>query len=652
MKRLVQIAFSKVAYRYLLLFTLISALGFTIATQLKMFSLGIITRKGPDAFELFGTGHRPTTISHDQLTARWQELDKAGKGTIDRDDVALYMETHHKEGIIDRGIATISRYFPLDTNIWALVSVILSIAFFEAITLFAYRFGTKIFAIRIGKDIRQQYFEHIQSLPMSFYQSHNIGALSSRAVNDAYIIADGINSMLINYFQTPFALVSTLGLCFAISWRLSCVVFIGLPMLIGPIVFIARRIRRLSRQLQKKQEAFASVLVEFLSGVQTIKLFAMEDFSLKKYKENNDAMAALEIRNARYDISSRPVLHMIAMVFLATTLLFGLWGLRLPLHEVLFFCGLLSAVYEPIKKFAEENGRIQRGVAACDRLYEVLDLHPSIQDEKNARGEISFSHAVTFENVTFGYGQDQIVLSSVSFEVKRGEMVAIVGPTGGGKSTIVSLFTRLFEPQDGVISIDGVPIQQISQKSLREFFAVVPQKPFLFHDTVRENICFGRAFSDEAVRYAARQAHAEEFICALPHGYDTFLAEAGKTLSGGQQQRLAIARALIKQSPILVLDEATSALDPASELQIKLALKELKGTFTQIVIAHRLSTIENADRIIVIEGGKKVGDGTKEELLQTCPTFRRLWMPHLSSSHDEGVLSSGCNETTVQDTTL
>ncbi len=631
MKRLIKIAFSKVLYRYLLFFTLFAALGFTVATQLKMFSLGIITRKGPDFFELFGTGKNPTSVTHEELINRWKELDESGKGAIDKEDVSQFMETHHQEGIVDRGITTISKYFPLDKNVWSLVVVILAIACFEAITLFAYRFGTKFFAISIGKDIRQQYFEHIQSLPMSFYQAHNIGALSSRAVNDAYMIADGINSSLVNYLQTPFALASTLGLCFAISWRLSCVVFIGLPLLIGPIIFIAKRIRRLSRQLQKKQEAFASVLVEFLTGVQTIKLFAMEDFSLKKYKENNNAMAELEIRNARYDISSRPVLHTIAMLFLVTTLLFGLWGLCLPLHEVLFFCGLLSAVYEPVKKFADENGRIQRGAAACDRLYEVLDLNPSIQGEKNTNDKISFSNNVAFENVTFSYGNDQTVLSSVSFQVKKGEMVAIVGPTGGGKSTIVSLFTRLFEPQDGVITIDGVPIQQINQKTLREFFAVVPQKPFLFHDTVRENIRFGREFSDDAVRFAAAQAHAEEFICALPLGYETFLAEAGKTLSGGQQQRLAIARALIKQSPILILDEATSALDPASELQIKLVLKELKGAFTQIIIAHRLSTIEDADRIIVIDGGKKVGDGTKEELLERCPTFKRLWMPHLSA---------------------
>ena len=627
MKRLLSIAFSKGAYRCLFLFTLISALGFTVATQMEMFSLGIITRKGPDFFELFGKGSHPSTVSYTEVQSRWDELDKGGTGVVSREEVTQYMDTHKNGGVIDRGIDMINRFLPINTSVWALVIVILTVSLFKAITLFLYRFGTKLFAINIGKDLRQEYFEHIQSLPMSFYQAHNIGALSSRAVNDGYIIADGINSTLVNYFQTPFAVISTFSLCFVISWQLSSLVFLGFPLLVGPIIFIARRIRRLSRQLQKKQEAFASVLVEFLSGIQTIKLFAMEHFSLKKYRENNEAMAALEIRSARYDISARPVLHTIGMFFLVTVLLFGLWGLCLPLHEVLLFCGLLSAVYEPIKKFAEENGRIQRGAAACDRLYEVLDLHPSIHDEKDAKEDISFSQTLSFDNVSFSYGEQPSVLSSVSFTVRRGEMVAIVGPTGGGKSTIVSLLARLFEPQQGTIAIDGVPIQQFTQRALRDFFAIVPQRPFLFHDTVRENICFGRAFNEEAVQYAAKQAHAEEFICALPSGYETFLDEAGKSLSGGQQQRLAIARALIKQAPILVLDEATSSLDPVSELHIKMALRELKGNFTQIIIAHRLSTIEDADRIIVIDEGKKVGDGTRDQLLESCPTFKRLWKP-------------------------
>lgn len=629
MKRLLQIAFSRTLYRWVLFFTIIFALGLTVASYLELFALGVATNKGPDFFELFSPQgkSKQSTVTYEQLISTWNEIDESKKGSVSQNDIVTYVEKTKKGGFINRGTSIIEKWIPIHQNIWMLVLFIVIVSFIKAITLFFYRFGTKLFSIYICRDLRQKYFEHIQSLPMSFYHEHNIGALSSRTVNDAYVISDGIHSVLANYIQTPFAVISTFLLCFAISWQLSCIVFFGMPCLVYPIIFLARRIKKLSKQIQKKQEAFSSVLVEFLSGIQTIKLFAMEEFSLRKYKEHNDAMAQLEIRNARYDVSSRPILHTIGMFFLITALLFGLWGLKLQLPEVLLFCGLLVVVYEPIKKFAEENGRIQRGIAACERLYDVLNLHPSIQDEKNAKTAVSFEKELAFSHVSFGYGKEQSVLVDVSFTVKKGEMIAIVGPTGGGKSTIVSLFTRLFEPQVGLITIDGVPIQQYTQRALRDFFAVVPQKPFLFHDTVRENICYGRQFSDESVKRAAKQAHADDFVLALPNGYDEFLAEGGKSLSGGQQQRLAIARALIKQSPVLVLDEATSALDPSSELQIKLALKELKGSVTQIIIAHRMSTIEDADRIIVIDEGRKVGDGTKLELLASCPIFQKIWKP-------------------------
>jgi ABC-type multidrug transport system fused ATPase/permease subunit len=624
MKRLWSIAFSKALYRWVLFGSLIFSLAFTIFTQLEMFTLGVVTRSGPSFFELFGSP-KSSSISYQEVQETWKEIDRTDKGSIDKQDIAAYMHAKKKEGVIDRGISLVKNWIPIDKSIYALACAIAIVSLCKAATLFAYRFGTKLFTILIGRDLRERYFVHMQRLPMSFYQEHNIGALSSRVVNDAYIIADGINSSLINYVQTPFAFVSTLILCFTVSWKLSCVIFLGLPVLIGPIIFLARRIKRLAKQFQKQQEAFSSVLIEFLRGIQTIKLYAMEAFSLKKYKEYNDAMVRLEIRTARYDISSRPLLHAIGMLFLIVALLVGLWGLQLPLSEVFFFCGLLAAAYEPIKRFAEENGRIQRGVAACERLYSVLDIQPAIEDEKDAESQISFENSIFFQDVSFGYDPKSPVLSHVSFMVKKGEAVAIVGPTGGGKSTIISLLSRLFDPQEGVIAIDGKPLKRFTQQAIREFFAVVPQRPFLFHDTVRENIRYGKPFSEEEVFQAAKKAHADEFIQSLPYTYDTLLAEGGKSLSGGQQQRLAIARALIKKSPILILDEATSALDAASELYIKTALQELKGSITQIIVAHRLSTIEYVDRIIVIEHGKKVGEGTKEQLLQNCPAFQKIW---------------------------
>ncbi len=629
MRRLFRTAFSKSHYIVTFVFTVIFSLLFTFSSQLEMFSLGVITKRGPDFFTLFGpikNGKLTSSkaVSEDFLKERFELLSQNSPGKVTVEDVDDFLLQHGANGLIDETLRIVNKKIPIEENVGLLILVLVLVALFKAITLFFYRFGTQSLAISISKDLRQSFFDHIQKLPMSFYQKHNIGALSSRVVNDAQQIADGINSMLVNYLQTPFALITTFSLCMLISWKLSCIVIFGFPLLVAPIIFLARRIKRIAKQIQKKQEAFASVLVEFLSGVQTIKIFAMESFSCAKYKQQNDEMARLERKSARYDHSSRPVLHTIGILCLVAALLIGLYGLKLPLHEVLFFCGLLSTVYEPIKKFAEENARIQRGIAASDRMYEVMDVQPEIVDQKCAKEMSGFSHEISFQNVSFQYDRQEI-LSDVSFTVKKGQKVAICGPTGAGKSTIVNLLVRLYDPTSGKILIDNVDIKETSQQSLRDAIAFVPQKPFLFYDTVIENVRFGRSFSFEEVHRACTLAHADEFIQKLPEKYTTVLAEAGKSLSGGQQQRLAIARALVKNSQVLVLDEATSSLDAESEQKIKDALSSLRGSITQIIIAHRLSTIEDADKIIFIEHGKKIAEGTKTELIAICPQFKNMW---------------------------
>lgn len=387
---------------------------------------------------------------------------------------------------------------------------------------------------------------------------------------------------------------------------------------------LAHHVKRISKQIQKNQETFASVLIDFLAGIQTVKIFAMEEFSLKKYRDQNAKMAALEQKSARYDLSSRPIVHTIGMSFLATSLLYGLYVLQMNVSEVLVFCGFLYVFYEPIKKFAEENTHIQKGIVAAERMQEVFSLKPLIQDRPDALPLETLNEAIEFHDVWFRY-DDQWILKGLNFKIRKGETVALVGPTGAGKSTIVQLLPRLYDIQQGEIRIDGRPLGLYTQKSLREKMAFVPQKPFLFLDTIAENIAFGRPFSAADVQEAARQAKADEFICHLPQGYETELLESGKNLSGGQQQRLAIARALIKKAPILILDEATSALDAISENHIKQALKQLKGQMTQIIIAHRLSTIEDADRIIYLDKGEKLAEGSKDELLKSCPPFREMW---------------------------
>lgn len=637
MRRLLLIALKNRTYRFLIIITILLMCLLTLASDLEIFALGVITRKGPDAFELFSQ-KKEGVIQKADMEKRFAEIDTANKGYITKEETIEYLSQAKSPDIIERLIRVVNRIIPITGNLRNLAFILFSIALFKAVMLFMHRFMTRIVVIRISRDLRQKYFEHIQTLQMNFFQKYDIGSLSSRVVGDSILIADSINACMMNYMQTPITVVTSLTLCFLTSWQLSLIIFFGFPLVIVPIVILSKHVKRIARQIQKNQEKFASVLIDFLAGIQTVKIFAMEEFSLKKYRDFNRRMAKLERKSAGYDLSARPVVHTIGMFFLATALVYGLYGLQLNVSVVLFYCGILYVFYEPIKKFAEENNRIQQGVAAADRMFEVLDIKPQIEDQPGALDLKTFSGRIEFDNVSFRY-EEKWVLKDLSFTVEKGQTVAIVGPTGSGKSTIVQLIPRLYEAELGTISIDGLPLSAYTQKSLREKIAFVPQKPFLFLDTIAENISFGRPFTEEQIATAAKKAYADEFIKELPLGYQTQLSETGKNLSGGQQQRLAIARALIKGSPILIMDEATSSLDTISEDYIKRAIKSLHGEVTQIIIAHRLTTIEHADKIIYLDHGRKIAEGTKQELLEKCREFRLMWeMLHASSRMESSVI--------------
>lgn len=626
MRLLLQAAFRNTRHLTLAFLTFVALLFLTIATHCEMFSLGLITNTGTDFFSLFSPAGKKVKdkISLDDVTRQWILIDQNGDGVITKQEAAGYIVHKRGSNPLNWVMHKVASHFDIEENFSMLVGILAVVALFKAATLFFARFATQLLSIRITRDLRQQYFEHIQSLPLSFYQGHNLGSLSSRAVGDAGQIASSLNSCLTNYMQTPVSILLSLGACFYLSWKLSMIIFLGLPLIVIPVVFLTRQVKRISRQLQRNQETFTSVLLDFLAGIQTVKIFAMEAFSLRKYKEQNDRMAQLETKSAKYSLLTRPVLHFIATGCFAIVVLFGLYAIHMTVGQLLMFCGLLHTFYEPVKKFAEENANIQKGVVAAERMFEVLHLKPLIQDKDGAIDLQSFKNIIEFDHVWFKF-RDEWVIKDVSFTVKRGEVVALVGATGAGKSTLVQLLPRLYEVQSGEIRIDGIPINAITQRSLRDQIAFVPQKPFLFFDSVAENIAFGRNFSREDIEEAAKQAYAHEFIEEMPLQYNTILAEMGKTLSGGQQQRLAIARALVKKAPILIMDEATSSLDAISETKIKRAIRDLQGKVTQILIAHRLSTIEHADRIIFIERGRKIADGTLQELLETCLPFRLLW---------------------------
>ena len=621
MKLLLQAALRNSRHLTLAILTLVSLLFSTVANQCEMFSLGLMANTGADFFTLFSPDKKiKDKIKIDEVLKRWKEIDQNDDGVVSKKDVAHYLAGKKDSNPLSWIMHKISAYLDIEQNFSLLILILVAVACFKAVTLFIARYLTQLLSIRVTRDLRQQYFEHIQSLPLSFYQEQNLGSLSSRAVGDAGQISASLNSCLTNYFQTPFTILSTLLGCFYLSWKLSMIIFLGLPLIVMPVIFLTKRVKQITRQLQKNQETFSSVLLDFLAGIQTEKIFAMEAFSLRKYKEQNDRMAMLESKSAKYGLLTRPLLHLIATACLAIVILFGLHALHMTVGQLLMFCGLLHLFYEPVKKFAEENANVQKGVVAAERMFEVLNIKPQIQDREGAIDFQEFKNKIEFDHVWFKY-QGDWVIKDLSFTVKKGEIVALVGATGAGKSTIVQLLPRLYDIQKGEIRIDGISLDTFTQKSLREQIAFVPQKPFLFFDTVAENIAFGRAFSRADLMEAAEKAYAHEFIVDLPKQYDTLLAEMGKTLSGGQQQRLAIARALVKKAPILVMDEATSSLDAISENRIQLAIQRLQGQVTQILIAHRLSTIEHADKIVFLEKGRKLAEGTIDELLQICPPF-------------------------------
>ncbi|MDN3505365.1 MAG: ABC transporter ATP-binding protein [Rhabdochlamydiaceae bacterium] len=616
-----------------LIFMLISLVILTLASQAEMLSLGVMTSSGADFFTLFQEKKEDGStdkLSRHQVEVKWDDISK-GKADITREDAAKYLSKNDTNPL-GRLLQKIKSKVKIERGrIHILVLVIIAVALFKASFLFISRYTTQVLSIKISQRLRQDYFEHIQSLPMSFYQEYNIGSLSSRVAGDATQIARSLNACVTNYVVTPFTAITSLVACFYFSWQLSLVVFVALPLIILPIIMITKKVRSITRQLQKNQENFSSVLIDFLSGIQTVKIFAMELFSLKKYKEQNDQMAHLEQKTAKYDLMVRPILHTITTFCLAAVLIFGLYILKLTIAELIVFCGFLNLFYEPVKKFADENTVVQKGIVAAERLYEVLNIKPQIEDDRDAIPLTEFKEKIEFDRVWFSY-EEKWILKDVSFTVNKGETVAIVGPTGSGKSTILQLLPRLYEVQKGEIRIDGENIDTYTKESLRNNISFVPQKPFLFYDTVKENIAYGQKFPMERIIDAAKKAHAHDFIHELPHTYDTHLAETGKNLSGGQQQRLAVARALAKQAPILILDEATSSLDSLSEDKIKSAIVGLHHSVTQIIVAHRLTTIEHADRILFIEEGVKIAEGTKDELLKTCPEFKLLWDMHFKTS--------------------
>jgi len=482
--------------------------------------------------------------------------------------------------------------------------------------------------LRVVADLREKLHNHLQGLSLSFFTKMPTGILISRITNDVNLIQGSVSNVVTGLFKDAFTIFGLTGVVFYRNWKLAILGLLIFPIAIVPIIQFGKRLRKFSRKSQQRMGSITTLLHETITGIRIVKAFAMEDYEKRRFADENDRFFITVLKRMRVRALSHPLMELIAGICIGIVIWVGgnsvVKGEMTP-GEFSSFLTALAMLYAPIRTLNKMNLEIQEGLAAATRVYELLDTAPDITEEPGALLLPPISTGVDFRNVTFKYDEDP-VLKNITLHVKMGEVIALVGMSGAGKTSLVNLLPRFYDVSEGQILIDGQDIRRVALKSLRDQIALVTQQTILFNDTVRNNISYGsRSCSDEEIMEAAKAARAHDFIVSLPLGYDTVIGEQGVKLSGGERQRLSIARALLKNAPILILDEATSSLDSDSETEVQRALEKLMENRTVFVIAHRLSTIRNAHRIIVLSEGRVVEEGSHDELIALSGEYRRLY---------------------------
>ncbi|HVN84440.1 MAG TPA: lipid A export permease/ATP-binding protein MsbA [Candidatus Binatia bacterium] len=480
---------------------------------------------------------------------------------------------------------------------------------------------------RIIADVRNQLNEHIQHLSLSFFNRTPTGTILSRVTNDVVLVRAALTDAVASILKDATSLIVLVVVAFVNDWVLALIAFVAFPASVLPLMRLSKRLRGFSRKGQISIGNLTVLLQETVQGNRVVKAFGMEDYEQRRFGDENQRLFKLSMKATRIRAFTTPMLEILAAFGIAGVVWYGghsvINGGRTQ-GSFLAFLTALFLLYEPFKALAKTNNVVQQGLAAAERVFELLDTATDVPAHPHGRHLGMIREGLMFQHVSFRYDHD-MVLKDVNLTIRRGQLVALVGPSGGGKSTLADLVLRFYDVTEGVIAIDGVDIRQYDLASLRAQIALVTQHTFLFNDTVRNNIAYGNIECDmDAIVTAAKAANAHDFIAELPDGYDTIIGELGFKLSGGQRQRLAIARALLKNAPLLVLDEATSALDNESERLVQIALETLMEGRTTLVIAHRLSTIRRADRIVVLSAGRVVEEGTHDELLALNAEYRKL----------------------------
>lgn len=522
------------------------------------------------------------------------------------------------------------RETPIDT-LMALCVVIFVIFLLKNLFLYIKDVLMGIVQFHVIRDLRNKMFDHLTGLSMSFFDRTHSGELTSIVLNDVNAIRRSLSASFHKLFVEPINILTFGVLLFLINWKLTLIAGLILPVAGILITMVGRSLRRKAMRSSKQISGIVSILQETLSGMRIVKAFVTERLERRRFRRETARHYRLLRRQFGLRYASTPVTEVMGVTMGVLLLWFG--GSEVLLHQTMDpedfirFILLLFAILNPIKSLNTVNQDIQTAMASAQRVFSILDTPRTIVEPEDAVDVTEFKRAIKFEDVSFSYdGGTGKVINHVSFEIKKGDMVAVVGESGSGKSTIADLIPRFYDVQDGVITLDGIDIRRIKLKSLRHLIGVVPQETILFNDTIESNISYGESDTDfERIREAAVAANALDFIQDQPEGFETVIGDRGVMLSGGQRQRIAIARSLLKNPPILILDEATSSLDTESEKKVQEAVDRLMRARTVFVIAHRLSTVVSADRIIVLKKGQVVESGGHEELLERNGYYKTLY---------------------------